>query len=284
MAGYTPLSTVQIVNRSALPNIGAPADDLLNDILAKIDAALTGITGGIGYVAKEVSLPISTTSFSVSISAQPDTSYVVYAMMENLTDTNPQFQQPLIENKTTTGFTVRFNVPLDTANYKLCYTIPFKSFDSSEDSISSSSTSITNTFSIPKNGASFGVISAIENYGDTNPQFQTSVISVQSSSSFTSKWNAPTDTINYVNSYTLNATGQSTIGSTTTSVVLTLPINYNTTSYAVMAVMKDTSDTNPQFQPLLVTNKTDTTITVSWNMSTDTSNYSIYYYIISLTP
>jgi len=129
----------------------------------------------------------------------------------------------------------------------------------------------------------YAVISAVENYGDANPQFQTAVVSSTSTTAFATSVNGPTQSANYVASYVLNIGAYANIGSGANSVTVNLPINYNTSSYGVITGMINTTDSNPQFQPLLITAKTDTSFTVSFNAGTLTSNYVLYYYAISLS-
>jgi hypothetical protein len=54
-------------------------------------------------------------------SALASTSYAVTVTMENTTDANPQFQPVTVTAKSTTGFSVNWNAPTDSANYKLNY-------------------------------------------------------------------------------------------------------------------------------------------------------------------
>jgi len=280
-----PLSSRQVANYDALGNIGSPADDTLDDILARINAILGGITGNAIYIAKEVALTsgLGTTSLTVSIPVQQDTSYVIYAIFENTSDSFPQFQQITVTNKTTTGFTFKWNAPLSSNNYTISYIVPFKAFITGESTLSLSATS--QSVPVLQNGSTYGIISSLENYTDSFPQFQTSVVTAQSSSAFSSNWNVPTDSANYVESYTLPPpAGKVSIGSAQTSVTVTLPINYNTSSYAVALTMANSTDPSVQFQPMLVTAKTGTTFVVSWNVPTASANYSLYYYVISLTP
>lgn len=279
---FKPISSRQINNAAALPNIGTPAYETLDVILADIDALLAGLTNASGYNAKEIPLPSGITSYIVTIPVQPDTSYVVFALMENLVDAKPYFQEPLVTNKTTTGFTVEFNAPLPTANYKLSFIIPYKNFTEGETGLASGSSSFPITLPIVQPYSGYAVISAVENYGDAFPQFQTNVIIAKSASVFTSSLNAPTLSSNYVDSYVINAGAYAAVGSGVSSVTVNLPINYNTSSYGVIAMMSNLID-SPQYQPLLVTAKTGTSFTVSFNTDTLTGNYVLYYYAISLT-
>ena len=281
---YKPISSRQIDNAAALPNIGTPAFETLDIILADIDSALSGAGGGgTGYTAKQIPLTSGISSYSVSIPAQPDTSYTVFALMENLVDTFPIFQEPLITNKTTTGFTVEFNTPLPSSNYILSFIIPYKSSSQGETDLSLGANSVSTILPIVQPYSGYAVISAVENYGDANPQFQTAVVSSTSTTAFATSVNGPTQSANYVASYVLNIGAYANIGSGANSVTVNLPINYNTSSYGVITGMINTTDSNPQFQPLLITAKTDTSFTVSFNAGTLTSNYVLYYYAISLS-
>ncbi len=51
--------------------------------------------------------------------AQSNTDYAINANFQNSTDSNPVFQSITITSKATTGFTVKWNIPTDTANYLL---------------------------------------------------------------------------------------------------------------------------------------------------------------------
>jgi hypothetical protein len=275
------LSSRQISNYAALPHIGSPAFDTLDDILSRIDAILASVAGVPGYISQEIALPIGVTSYAVSVPTQTDTSYVVYALMENLVDATPQFQEPIITGKTSTGFTVEFNAPLNSPNYILSYIIPLKAFQEGESAVSLGNTSSV-VSSVLQSGSNYGIISALENYTDTNLEFQTSVITAKSGSAFTASYNAPALTGNYVNSYMINATSYVSLVPGATSAVVSLPINYGTSGYGVVAVMQNLVDGFPMYQPLLVTGKTDTSFTISWNVPFDTANYTIFYYVITL--
>jgi hypothetical protein len=281
---YQHLNDRQILNSAALGNIGTPANETLDVIFAAINSALSGLTGSTGYIAKEVALTSGsgTTSYTVIIPTQVDTSYVVYAILENLVDANPQIQQVMVCNKSETGFTAEWNTPLSSSNYVLSYIIPYKTFTEVEYLISSNVIGSVNTLPISQNGANYGIIAAMENYGDVHPQFQPITITAQGSTSFETNWNVPTLTGNNVISCMINATSLTRIISTTQS--LLLPVNYNTTGYAVMALFWNVVDAYPQFQPLLVTAKTNDSFTVQCNVAPETGNYYVYYYVISLTP
>ena len=120
------------------------------------------------WVAKKVALASGSTSASFSFSSpQPDLSYVVFDMMGNTTDLHPQFQQVEVTGKTTAGFTAKWNVPLDTANYFLCYIVPPKTIPQSEVAVGSGSSSV----SVSQTGIGW-VLAQLQNTVDSHPQFQ----------------------------------------------------------------------------------------------------------------
>lgn len=61
-----------------------------------------------------------TVSFPIPLSS---TSYVVISEIVNLVDPGPQYPPVTITNKTVSGFTARWNAPLDSANYRLAYQV-----------------------------------------------------------------------------------------------------------------------------------------------------------------
>jgi hypothetical protein len=67
--------------------------------------------------------------------------------------------------------------------------------------------------------------------------------------------------------------GKTTLTSGATSKAITLSTAYASTAYSVTANFLNTTDTNPQFQPIDVTAQATTGFTLKWNMPTDTANY-----------
>jgi hypothetical protein len=67
--------------------------------------------------------------------------------------------------------------------------------------------------------------------------------------------------------------GQTTLASSITTKAVTFSSTLGTTSYAVTATMANTTDTNPQFQPITITAQSATGFTASWNVNTATANY-----------
>lgn len=282
---FKPIDDRQVVNRAALSNIGSPANTTVDVIFGLINGIISGLTSSAGYIAKEIPLVagMGTTSYVVTFPMQVDTSFVIFAMFENLTDPNPQFQQMEVTSKSTTGFTVQWNMPLDTNNYILTYIVPLKSFIETEQAIGSAQNSFTYNLPFTQGSTKYPALSMLQNLVDTYPKFQTTLISSQSTTATVIDFNVPTDTANYQAVAMLNANASTDVSVSGTSATIVTPVNFNTTSYAVMATMVNVTDANPQFQPLVVTSKSNNSFVVSWNELADTSHYVLNAYMVSLT-
>jgi hypothetical protein len=103
----------------------------VNGFTATWDGALDSSNYSLYYVVPAVQSQIGEAIISNGATdvlvtlpvAMASTSYVVTANMVNLVDVNPQFQQPIITNQTTTTFTASWNNAADTGNYKLAYNV-----------------------------------------------------------------------------------------------------------------------------------------------------------------
>jgi len=169
---------------------------------------LSGGGGGGGSVqagfAQEVSIGLGVTSIAVVFpSLLPGTNYVVVPSMVNITDANPQFQDIVITNKSTSGFTASWNAPTDTANYVLGYIVPVVQQTVGEAAISNTATTVTVTLPIPLSSVNYVVIGSMVNTVDATPQFQVIDITAKTATSFTATWNAPVDSANYRLAYHL---------------------------------------------------------------------------------
>lgn len=109
-------------------------------VLATIAASTTLVTSGTGAptasgtLTKATGTGDATIAFSTSTNANATsqvinftstlgtTAYAMSVIMENTTDANPQFQEVEIVSKSAIGFVVRWNAPVDSANYSLEYT------------------------------------------------------------------------------------------------------------------------------------------------------------------
>ena len=282
MSTYKYINSRQILNNLALSAIGSPANDSLDDILSRINAILGGLAGGAGYTAKKVALTNGSTSLTVTLPAQPDTSYIILGMMGNVTDGFPQYQQIEITQKSTTGFTFTWSHPLDSSNYFISYIIPYKVFPEAEVAIGSGVSTLSATLGFAQSGTSYPVIAQLQNIVDAHPQFQTVVVGSNSTTTANFSWNTLTDSGNYQMSYAILGTGQVVLASGVTSATVPVPVNFGTGNYALVATMQDTG-TFPQYQSLLITAQSGTSATISWSIPTDTNSYTLNYYAISLT-
>ena len=55
------------------------------------------------------------------------------------------------------------------------------------------------------------------------------------------------------------------------------------TNYAINVNMRNTTDANVQYQPVTITAKSTTGVTVKWNANTDSANYFLEYTVIANT-
>jgi hypothetical protein len=253
-------------------------------IIAAAPSAATSSNNTL-WVAQEVPLISGITSTTIAFATpQVDTSYVVFAMMENLIDPTPMYQQVEVTGKTVNGFTVTWNVPLDTTNYVVSFIVPPRTNTYAEASVGSSVTDLTQTLVLPQASSIYPVIAQMQDLVDMYPQFQPLTVTTQTSANTVFEWNAPTLSSNYQVIYMLNGSTQVAIGSGVTSVTIPLPVSYGTTSYGIMVTMSNSIDSFPQFQPLLVTSKTASSVTVRLNSPTLSGNYILTAYAISATP
>lgn len=147
--------------------------------------------------------------------------------------------------------------------------------------IPAAASSITVTFSSPMPSTTYTVLCDMVNFVDSDPQYQTMIVTNKTVNGFTAKWNAPTDSGNYSLDYiapgNLVAAGEVAVPISNNSLVVTLSIPMTSTNYAVVAMLQDTVDAFPQFQTVLVSNKTNTSFTVKWNAPTDSPDYVLVY-------
>lgn len=74
---------------------------------------------------------------------------------------------------------------------------------------------------------------------------------------------------------------EAAIGNGVTSVVVTFPANLQTgnTSPRIDVEMINTTDANPQFQEVVITARSNTGFTATWNAPTDSANYKLAYFV-----
>lgn len=164
-------------------------------------AGTTPAPSGAGF-AQEVGLIISTTTRTITFpSPLSNTNYIVNVTMVNTVDSNPQFQPVDVTNKTVNGFTISWNFPLDTGNYAIDYVVPLVQSQIAEVALGSGATSVSVTLPIPLTNTNYVITGTIVDTTDSNPQFQSILITSKTNTGFVAKWNMPTDTANYALDY-----------------------------------------------------------------------------------
>jgi hypothetical protein len=188
--------------------VGNDGDIYYNDVLGKFrkheNGSWTDLGGGSVNNGRSGNAAISSGLQQVTVvfsSPLPTANYVVIAEMENDVDANPQFQQVTVTNKTVNGFTAKWNADTDSANYTLSYIVPGSTVVQAEWAVPIGSTSIVVPISVPFPDSQYAVIALLQDVTDPTPQFQPVIVTQKSSFIFTVKWNAPTDSSNYVIAY-----------------------------------------------------------------------------------
>ena len=154
---------------------------------------------------------------------------------------------------------------------------------SSETSIGANATSVSSTFLVNQAISNYATMAVLQNQVDAFPQFQSVVTTAQSTTADTVSWNAPTESANYVLAQMLQGVSRVSVGSGATSATISLPSNFGTTGYGIIVAFSNTVDAFPQFQPILITSKANQSAVASWNAPTESANYVLNCYAISLT-
>jgi hypothetical protein len=144
---------------------------------------------------------------------QPDTNYTVVGNFANEIDAFPQFHFFYIKERTTTGFTIICDSPMDTANYKFDWILSRNKIESSSSSSSSSSlSSSSSSSSISSSSVSFSSSSsgipalAIASRLKINSDGDILLLGLSSSSSSTSSSSTSTSSSSSSHSSTINVT------------------------------------------------------------------------------
>ena len=149
--------------------------------------------------------------------------------------------------------------------------------------IPSGATSFSFTFPSALPGVNYIVLANFVNLVDATPQFQEIVITQKTTAGFVASWNAPLDGSGYQISYLVPvvqlSSGEATTSLGDTSAVITLPIPFGSTNYAVVAGFVNTVDAGPQYMPLEIVAKTVNSFTVRWNNELDSNSYRIAYHL-----
>ena len=184
------------------------AFDDVNERLVRTDkdpATIGSITGaGNNRSACEAIANGASSKIVTFSSALPNTNYTVNANFQNTVDSQVLFQPITVTNKSTTGFTAKWNNPTDSANYELCYTASPTGFSqvSNVENLSSGISTITvSSISPPFGNTSFVFSATFSNTVDSEPLFQPVTVTAKTTAGFTAKWNSNTDSANYALEY-----------------------------------------------------------------------------------
>jgi len=193
-----PVPTATPVGYIKVHNTGGTIDAIEQaDIVQFMGSGGGGSAAQAGY-AQEEAIPNAATSLTITFpSPLPSNVYTVNPQMVNVTDASPDFQPLTITNKTASGFTVTWNAPTDSANYKIAYITPVVQETIGESTIALGATSVTVSLPIALAGVNYSVIANLVNVVDGSPQFQPVTITAKTTTTFTASWNAPTDTADY---------------------------------------------------------------------------------------
>ena len=87
------------------------------------DLSTSQVLTMLGIFAGQAAITNGTSTVSVTFStAFGSTNYAITCNLINTVDTNPVFESPTITSQSTTGFTIKLNGPVPTANYSLSWT------------------------------------------------------------------------------------------------------------------------------------------------------------------
>jgi hypothetical protein len=159
----------------------------------------SGSGGSGGGAAQETPLLIGSTSVTVTFgSPRSDSTYGVVCQIANTVDASPAYIPLTITNKSTTGFMVSWNSPLETSNYALDWIVgPGVSEQVGEFPVSTGVTSATISFPIAFLSTDYVVVANMSDYVDASVAYQPLTVTNKTVSQFTVNWNAPTSTGNY---------------------------------------------------------------------------------------
>lgn len=98
------------------------ASDTIGSANDTVKARVEAIVAALPWRGGAASISNGASSKAITFSsAMADTTYSIDFAIENVTDASPIFLQGVVTAKATTGFTVTFNAPTDSANYVLSW-------------------------------------------------------------------------------------------------------------------------------------------------------------------
>lgn len=194
----SPVPTATPVGYIGVHNTGGVIDNIIQSKIVQFMGSGGGGSAAQSGFSQEENIPAAATSLVITFpSPLPSSAYVVLPQMVNLVDASPEYQPLTVTNKSASGFTVSWNAPTDSANYKIAYIVPAVQESIGEVLVPLAADTITVTLPIALAGVNYSVIANLCNLVDGAPQFQPVTITAKTASSFTASWNAPTDSSDY---------------------------------------------------------------------------------------
>ena len=151
---------------------------------------------------------------------------------------------------------------------------------SGSSAIAEGATSISVTYAGAFTNTSYALVVNLVNLIDSSPQFQPLAVTEITASGFTAKWNAPTDSANYMIDYiavspctTFRANVEDLVSgqSTKTSNLLA------SSTFSICPQVINEIDTSPIYMPHTLTSKTGNQFITSWPITFDSANYDLHW-------
>jgi hypothetical protein len=209
------------------------------------------------------------------------TDYSIQANIINQVDNSPLLQPVLITDKSEFGFQAKWNIPVDSVNYRLDFyaVSPSILYRSNIESLNVGATEYaTPTLAFnPALPFTYGLTNLV----DTDPVYFSGLS--KGGSQFTVSWGTPLETSNYIlewNAVDISAADRKSgtvgldAGSTSVSVAFSFP-QLASSTYALVARFENSDDPTAVHQPVMVTSKTLSGFTARWNYPLDSANYKL---------
>jgi len=152
-----------------------------------------------------------------------------------------------------------------------------------EVSLTSGISNFTVTFPSPVSSTNYTPYVQIVNLTDANPAFLFPIVTNKTVNGFDVIWNDLTDSANYRLCYIVPGVqlqqGEATLTNGLDNITVTLPTPLDNTNYSVIAQLVNYTDSSPQLQTVVVTNKAANQFSVKWNDPVDSGNYRLTYQV-----
>ena len=155
------------------------------------------------------------------------------------------------------------------------------------ESITSGATSKAVTFVNAFSNTLYGIVAQLSNTVDGTVQYQPVTITSKSSSGFTAKFNAPTDSANYnleyiaVDPCITYRGGRESLSASVSEATIAM---FLASGHSILSQLHNDTDSTPLFQPVVLTiQETDQDAAViptfrnTWNVDTDSANYDLEF-------